>query len=173
MADVMAIFPGASVGYSISDDPEANGGKGCRTYWIYQNEKRGIKLPEDKRPTHTIYDYQNLLSTPMLGTTSGLVVNMLLNPEIHANEYFKLALSEDAKANLGTSVGLSSEQLGQFTTALQGGYSQVVKAQTKSSNGSVFNRAFLIQQVVHEFSTHGSTWKTQVTTVPKISTNGE
>ena len=109
----------------------------------------------------------------MLGTTSGLTVSMLLNPVIHAGEYLELALTNDAKNTLGTSIGMQGEQLGQFTSALQGDISQVVKAQSKTHDGSVFNKPFLIYKVEHDFSTHTNNWKTTVTTVSSIATRGQ
>ena len=171
-ANVLGVFPDYTVGFYIKDDPTANNWDGCRYYHIYKQQGRAISIPTSKRPKHVIYNYQNLISSPMLGTTSGLTVSMLLNPVIHAGEYLELALTDDARNVLGASVGMQGEQLGQFTSALQGDISQVVRQQSESHDGSVFNKPFLIYKVEHDFSTHTSNWKTTVTTVPSIATGG-
>lgn len=171
-ANVLGVFPDYTVGFYIKDDPTANNGAGCRYYHIYKQQGRAIFIPASKRPKHVIYNYQNLISSPMLGTTSGLTVSMLLNPVIHAGEYLELALTDDARNVLGASIGMQGEQLGQFTSALQGDISQVVRAQSESHDGTVFNKPFLIYKVEHDFSTHTSNWKTTVTTVPSIATGG-
>ena len=164
--DLLAIFPNGNVGCKIEDDNV----RGVRVYNIYRLGKRGTPRKEGKNVYH-IYDYQNLLDAPMLGTTSGLNVNMILRPEIKAGNYLQLDLSDDARTNLGVSVGVNTTGNSQFTSFLQGEKSQVAKAQG-AKNGTIFNTPFLIYKVVHSFSTHSNTWKTAVTTVPEIFKQG-
>lgn len=164
--DLLAIFPNGNVGCKIEDDNV----RGVRVYNIYRLGKRGTPRREGKNIYH-VYDYQNLLDAPMLGTTSGLNVNMILRPEIKAGNYLQLDLSDDARKNLGVSVGINTTGNSQFTSFLQGEKSQVAKAQG-AKNGTIFNTPFLIYKVVHTFSTHGNNWKTSVTTVPEIFKRG-
>lgn len=165
-ADLLSIFPNGNVGCKIQDDNV----EGVRHYIIYRLGKRGKPARESKAIYH-VYDYQNLLDAPTLGTTSGLNVNMILRPEIKAANYLQLDLSQEAEEKLGVSIGLGATGNSQFTSMLQGKKSQVAKAQG-AKNGTIFNTPFLIYKVVHTFSTHGRNWKTSVTTVPEIFKQG-
>lgn len=164
-ADLLSIFPNGNVGCKIEDDNV----KGKRIYHIYRLGKRSVKKGDEH--TYHIYDYQNLLDAPTLGTTSGLNVNMILRPDIKAGNYLQLDLSAEAEEKLGVSVGLGATGNSQFTSVLQGKKSQVAKAQG-AKNGTIFNTPFLIYKVVHTFSTHSNNWKTSVTTVPEIFRQG-
>lgn len=163
--DILSIFPNGNVGCRIEDDIV----KGVRVYKIYRLGKRSN--PKSDKHKYYVYDYQNLLSAPTLGTTSGLNVEMILRPEIKAGNYLQLNLTKEAEEKLGVSVGLGATGNSQFTSMLQGKSSQVAKAQG-SKNGTIFNTPFLIYKVVHSFSTHSNTWKTAVTTVPEIFKEG-
>ena len=165
-ADVLSIFPNGSVGCKIEEDYV----RGVKIYRIYRLGKRNKPKTNDSETYH-IYDYQNLISTPSLGTNSGLNVDMILRPEIKAGNHIRLDLSTEAQKNLGVSIGVNAAGNSQFTSFLQGSSSQVAKSEG-AKNGSIFNTSFLIYQVVHSFSTHTNTWKTSVTTVPKIFTEG-
>lgn len=168
--DVLGIFPGAKVTYKIEDDWT----RGVRVYKIIPigNIKSPKKIGGN---IHYIYDYQNLLDSPMMSPNGGLTVNMLLRPEMKAWDYLELQLTPDNP--YGTSIGINGSGSETYPL-LYGKASQIimgvegakgVPAEYKK-NGSVFNKPFLIYKIVHTFSTHGSTWKTTVTTSPLIYT---
>lgn len=168
--DVISIFPGQKVTYKIEDDWT----RGIRVYKIIP--LGNIKSPKKIGGTiHYIYDYQNLLDSPMMSPTGGLTVNMLLRPEMRAWDYLELHLTPQNK--YGTSIGINGSGSETYPL-LYGSASQIIKgvegakgvSASYKTGGSIFNKPFLIYKIVHAFSTHGSTWKTTVTTSPLIYT---
>lgn len=168
--DILALFPGSKVTYEIVDDWT----RGVRVYKL-------IPIGNIKNPgkiggkIHYIYDYQNLLDSPMMSPTGGLTVNMLLRPEMKAWDYLELHLTP--KNPYGASIGINGSGSETYNL-LYGKASQTIKgvegadgvAAQYKKNGSVFNKPFIIYKLVHTFSTHGRTWQTTVTTSPLIYT---
>lgn len=135
-----------------------------------------------------IYNYQNLIAAPSVNGAGCLDIKMIFNPECKPWRRIALVLSdtlgkENGVAGIssfethvdvnGNTVGImnasnlsSQVATNQITGTLAVASQRLEEA--KKADGYMFNTGFPITKVIHQLATHGSSWSTQVLTVPML-----
>lgn len=143
---------------------------GKQTIYIYSN-RAGSKSSQ-RQADYIIKDFQNLRKPPMVSGTL-IRFDLLLEPSVRPNKTFELQITNGFLMEHQKSPSFSvnfGEDLGYWTSVFAGanfaGLSDtVVSKKTKekmSQTGNVFNKRFEAMYVVHQGSTHGAEWSTQV-----------
>lgn len=144
-------------------------------YPVYGTAESGSKgvIQKDKTTvgvTHTIYNYQNFLETPIVDASGAFTIKMMLHAVLQPGDYLKIAWDDKLTRNMGAisnstkGVELKSG-LAQYYATLQMDKSLNVKMLTET-NGYIFNRGYYMTHITHALSTHGSEWTTTVKTAP-------
>lgn len=185
MLNKLCSFSNAGVSYYRVPDPIDN----KIIYLVFPvGSVNGKPVPWPKADVK-IYNYQNLLESPAVAGNGQLTVNMLFNPECKCWRNLALVLDEslteeygfvnlskletsirDANGNLVGSLK-STSGMGDTVALTQLSSTLSVTALRKViadsiAGGYMFNRGFLIVNVVHKLSTHSNAWSTTVKTMP-------